>query len=134
VWDGDGGPAAGSRAPQPLRIVFTKSGETADERILALCRGAYAGRAARTWVVSSDHGVQMPARELGFQALGAMTFFRRWSDARPRGGCAKEAERAVGSTGTERKPRPTRRDVDRLLDEFLAADPDAPARDSGEGA
>ena len=132
MWDGDGGGAAGCRAPRPLRVVFTKSGETADERILALCRGAYAGRAARTWVVSSDHGVQAPARELGFEVLGAMTFFQRWSDARPRGGCAKEAERGAGDIGG--KPRPTRREVDRLLEEFLAADPDAAPRDSGEGA
>lgn len=119
VWDGDGGGAAACRPRRPLRIVFTKSGETADDRILAFLRGPYAGRAANTWVVSSDHGVQVPARELGFEALGAMTFFRRWSDARARGSCAREAEK--DETGG--KPRPTRREVDRLLQEFLDAEP-----------
>ncbi len=125
VWDGEGGGAAGCHPPRPLRIVFTKSGETADERILSLLRGPYAGRAGSTWVVSSDHGVQTPARELGFEALGAMTFFRRWSDARARGSCAREAERGAArdEDPAAEKPRPTRRDVDRLLQEFLEAEP-----------
>lgn len=131
VWDGEGGGAAGCHPPRPLRIVFTKSGETADERILSLLRGPYAGRAGSTWVVSSDHGVQTPARELGFEALGTMTFFRRWSDARARGSCAREAERAEregggGEEDAEGKPRPTRRDVDRMLEEFLDAEPVSP--------
>ncbi len=116
VWDGDAGlPADGPKPHRPLRVVFTPAGETADDRILSLLRGTYSDRADRAWVVSSDHGVQVPARELGFEVLGAMRFFRRWSDARARGSCAKEAERAE-------KPTPTRREVERLLEEFLDAD------------
>lgn len=119
AWDGCAGsaeapPGAGSARRGPLEIVFTRHDETADERILALCRGRFAGRAARVWVVSSDRGVQAPARELGFAVLGAMTFFRRWSEARPRGGCGREAERQDG------KPDPTRAEVDELLERFLA--------------
>jgi predicted RNA-binding protein with PIN domain len=122
VWDGGHGDetaAARSRPGRsPLKVVFTQAGETADERILALCRGVFASRAADTWVVSSDHGVQVPARELGFGAIGAMTFFRRWSEARPRGACGREAERTAG--GGEAKPLPTRRDVDELFEQFLS--------------
>ena len=128
VWDGRerGGSLAGPRGR--LRILFTEGGVTADERLLELCRGAFADRAARTWVVSSDRDVQVPARELGFDAIGAMTFFRRWSDARPRGGCGREAERgsrredARGVNGREAddaKPAPTRREVDELFEQFL---------------
>jgi predicted RNA-binding protein with PIN domain len=118
VWDGRerGGSIAGARGR--LRILFTERGVTADERLLGLCRGAFADRAARTWVVSSDRDVQAPARELGFGAIGAMTFFRRWSDARPRGACGREAERA-GGREAEPKPAPTRRDVDELFEQFL---------------
>jgi len=121
VWDGQGrgGSVAGARAR--LRIHFTESGVTADERLLELCRGAFADLAARTWVVSSDRDVQVPARELGFDAIGAMTFFRRWSDARPRGGCGREAERAGGTEAEgDAKPAPTRRDVDELFEQFLS--------------
>jgi predicted RNA-binding protein with PIN domain len=116
VWDGREGGRSHSRRG-PLQVLFTEAGVTADERILALCRGPYAGRADRTWVVSSDRDVQVPARELGFDAIGAMTFFRRWSDARPRGGCGREAERAAAD---DAKPMPTRRDVNELFERFLS--------------
>jgi len=126
VWDGgDDAPSGAIHAPTPLTIVFTRAGESADERLLALCRGRYADMASTTWVVSSDRDVQAPARELGFEVLGAMAFFRRWSEARPRGGCAREAESA-GRRGQadadDGKPRATRREVDELLEQFLAAD------------
>src|SRR5688572_13301568 len=118
VWDGGHSGESPSRTSRgPLKVVFTQAGETADERILTLCRGVFASRAADTWVVSSDHGVQVPARELGFGAIGAMTFFRRWSEARPRGACGREAER--DAAGGEAKPLPTRRDVDELFEQFL---------------
>jgi predicted RNA-binding protein with PIN domain len=113
VWDGGGAaPPDPTRARPPLEVVFTPANKTADERLLALCRGRYAAMGDRTWVVSSDRDVQAPARELGFETMGAMTFFRRWSDARPRGGCAREAE--------PEKPRATRHEVDELLERFLA--------------
>lgn len=120
VWDGRTGsedvtPGSGYERRGRLEIVFTAPGESADDRILDLCRGRFAGRAARTWVVSSDRDVQGPANELGFGVIGAMTFFRRWSAARPRGGCAREAELQGGG-----KPRATRREVDELLERFLA--------------
>ena len=46
--------------------------------------GPVTARAGSTWVVSSDHDVKAPARQLGFTVLGAMTFYQRWtSRARP---------------------------------------------------
>ena len=120
VWDGGHSGESPSRTSRgPLKVVFTQAGETADERILTLCREVFASRAAGTWVVSSDHGVQVPARELGFRTIGAMTFFRGWSEARPRGDCGREAERAAGGR-EEAKPLPTRREVDELFEQFLS--------------
>ncbi len=119
VWDGTRARRA-ARSPALLRVVFT-GGETADERIRALMRGPYAGRADSTWVVSSDREVQGPARELGFTALGAMAFYRRWS-TRPRGtGTGGDAD-----AGAAPRPRPSRTQVEALLAEMLEA------RDAGE--
>lgn len=80
VWDGAIAP---TEAPLdgPLDVVYSGRSKSADSKLLELCRGDYAKCAARTWVVSSDRGVQRPARELGFVVLGAMTFYRRWSTA-----------------------------------------------------
>ncbi len=80
VWDGVIAP---NEAPpiQPLDVIYSGRSRSADSKLLELCRGGYAKRAARTWVVTSDRGVQRPARELGFVVLGAMTFYRRWSTA-----------------------------------------------------
>ncbi|MFN2384114.1 MAG: NYN domain-containing protein [Gemmatimonadota bacterium] len=111
VWDG----RAGSRAnptTAPLTVIFTPTGVTADDRLLALCRGSYAARAATTWIISSDHGVQTPARQLGFTVLGAKTFYDRWATARPRGGCAPERH------ATATKPRPSRADTEAWLNEM----------------
>jgi hypothetical protein len=80
VWDGSIAP---DEAPsvQPLDVIYSGPSKSADVELLELCRGAYADRAAGTWVVSSDRGVQRPARGLGFAVLGAMTFYRRWATA-----------------------------------------------------
>lgn len=130
VWDG--GSRRRTRAPAPLSVLFAGSEATADERIVDLCRGRYAALFRTTWVVSSDHDVQAPARDLGFTVLGAMTFYERWSAAgrtRSRTGLAR------GGDPRDRngKPRPTRREVDDLLREFLATPPGGEAEpDSGE--
>ena len=121
IWDGRRGGRRDRRSGS-LTVLTTPGGLTADDRILDLCRGAYAGRAAFTWVVSSDRDVQIPARELGFVVLGATTFYRKWS--------AAGSGRGAGTVGTPDddpgetlRPRLTRADVDELLDEFLDADP-----------
>ncbi|MEJ2152511.1 MAG: NYN domain-containing protein [Gemmatimonadota bacterium] len=80
VWDGSTAPTEGP-PNLPLDVIYSGRSKTADVRLLELCRDDYADHAARSWVVSSDHGVQRPARELGFVVLGAMTFYRRWSTA-----------------------------------------------------
>ena len=120
VWDGRHG-ARGTSRGRGVRVLYTESTKTADERILELCRGEYADRAGSTWVISSDHGIQRPARELGFTPVGAMTFFRRWSaggtSASGSGGRRRRAQRA---SGAEADPRPTRAEVDELLGELLA--------------
>lgn len=114
VWDGRSG-ARRSRSTGPLRVLYTPRGESADERILALCRDSYADRAGSTWVVSSDRDIQDPARQLGFPVLGAMTFYRRWraggerSEANPKG---------VPAPGKPR--RASRAEVEDWLEEFLA--------------
>lgn len=95
VWDGRRG--SRKRSGGGLMVLYTAAGVTADERILDLCRGRFAARATSTWVVSSDRDVQEPARDLGFEVLGAMAFYRRWS--------------AIG-------------DIDELLDAFLEAEED----------
>lgn len=121
VWDGSGG-GRQPRAPAPLTVLYTPTGKTADERILELCRSRYADRAAGTWVVSSDREVQGPARQLGFEGIGAMTFYRRWAHDRPR-----SSRRAPGARPpAERKPRrASEEEVEELLDAFLSRDPDA---------
>lgn len=115
VWDGRAGSRAGS-APAPLTVLYTPAGLTADERILSLCRGPYARRADSTWVVSSDRGIQAPARQLGFHVLGAMTFYRRWS----------AAGRSAPPEPGEKPGRPTSAEVDELLDAFLEDRGDRP--------
>lgn len=117
VWDGEN--AGRSRAPRPLTVLFTGPGVTADDRILDLCRGKYGARSHATWVVSSDHGVQVPARELGFTILGAMTFYQRWAAAAAVAARAG-AGRGSGRPGGDDKPQPTRREVEELLREFEA--------------
>lgn len=125
VWDGR---TAGRepRAPAPLKVLFTPKGTTADDRILDLCRGTYAGRASTTWVVSSDREVQGPARQLGFEGIGAMTFYRRW--ARGGGGPGRSRSGSGGGSGSgsrdepggAKKPRRASADeVEELLDAFL---------------
>ena len=122
VWDGRRGGRA-VRAPSPLTVLFTPRGKTADERILELCRGRYAGRAATTWVVSSDHGIQRPARQLGFEGIGAMTFYRRWSTGKP----SASAGEAPREEERPRKPeRPSADEVEELLDAFLRQDEESP--------
>lgn len=118
VWDGGEATRARTRSGR-LRVLYTEAGRTADERILDLCRGTYANRAGTTWVVSSDRDVQGPARQLGFTAIGAMTFYRRWS---PEGPAPAETRtrRSGRVSGAEANPRPARAEVEGLLDELLA--------------
>jgi predicted RNA-binding protein with PIN domain len=115
VWDG--GDSRRSRGP--LQIVQTRAGVSADERILDLCRERFAGRAASTWVVSSDRDIQIPARELGFVVVGAMTFYRRWESPSPG---RRGRDGSSIDPGSRTRPRPTRSEVDELLDAFLEAD------------
>lgn len=127
VWDGRKGAGSASRSGR-LRVIYTEASRTADERILELCRGPYAGRTGSTWVVSSDRDVQGPARQLGFTVMGAMTFYRRWSAGAPpsRPGARRRPARM---SGAEADPRPARAEVDGLLDELLARREDT---DGGE--
>lgn len=116
VWDGRASGRA-SRPPSPLKVIYTSKNETADERILALCRGRYAGRGAGTWVVSSDREVQGRARQLGFGVLGAMTFYRRWER---REGSGRERGAAPPVRGASDKPlHASRAEVEDLLRNFL---------------
>ena len=118
VWDGRGG-VRQKRAGR-LTVLYTAAGTSADDRLLELCRGPFASRNASTWIVSSDGDVREPARQLGFQTLGAMEFYRRWgppaatNDPTRR----KDSRRASG----ERTARPTRVEIDELLEAFLNAD------------
>lgn len=120
VWDGRDGTASATRSGR-LQVLYTEASRTADERILELCRGPYANRSGSTWVVSSDRDVKDPARQLGFTAMGAMTFYRRWSADRPasRGSAGRDG-RFERMSGAEANPRPARAEVDGLLDELLA--------------
>lgn len=123
VWDGRRGSRSATRRSRRLTVLYTEPPQTADDRILELCRGPYAGRAAVTWVVSSDRDVQGPARQLGFTALGAMTFYRRWSSRRSDPAPSPEKTRRRGgrrSSGAEANPRPSRTEVDELLGELLS--------------
>lgn len=123
VWDGRRGGRASSQRGR-MRVLYTEFPRTADERLLELCRGPYVERAGSTWVVSSDRDVQVPARQLGFTALGAMTFYGRWSAGdriranrrRPGGDRGEEGR----PSGGEADPRPTRAEVDLLLEQLLA--------------
>jgi predicted RNA-binding protein with PIN domain len=116
IWDGRGGQR--QRRVGPVSVLYTAAGVSADDRLLDLCRGAYAARAASTWVVSSDHDVQRPARQLGFAVLGAMTFYRRWAPAAgPAATDPPGADRDRSTPGA-----PSRAEVDELLAEFLEAD------------
>lgn len=126
VWDGGKAARPVTRSGR-VRILYTETGRTADERILELCRGTYADRAGSTWVVSSDRDVQGPARQLGFTAIGAMTFYRRWS---PDGAPSGRSRRSGRVSGAEANPRPARAEVDGLLDELLARREDP---EGGEG-
>lgn len=126
VWDGGKAARPVTRSGR-VRILYTETGRTADERILELCRGTYADRAGSTWVVSSDRDVQSPARQLGFTAIGAMTFYRRWS---PDGAPPGRSRRSGRVSGAEANPRPARAEVDGLLDELLARREDP---EGGEG-
>ena len=117
IWDGREGQR--QRRAGPVRVLYTAAGVSADDRLLDLCRGAFAARAASTWVVSSDRDVQGPARQLGFAVLGAMTFYRRWAPAADPSAHPQSADR-VRSTPAA----PSRAEVDELLAEFLEADRD----------
>lgn len=108
VWDGRGG--SRDRKAGRLTILYTAAGVSADDRLLDLCRGAYASRSASTWVVSSDSDVRDPARQLGFTVLGAMAFYRRWTSA---GRIDSGVEHQRGSSPAE---------VDELLEAFLNAE------------
>jgi predicted RNA-binding protein with PIN domain len=105
VWDGRDGQ---QRRVGPVTVLYTGAGVSADDRLLALCRGAFAARARFTWVVSSDRDVQGPARQLGFAVLGAMSFYQRWSSRTTSGSAAGPA---ISSPA----------EVDALLDAFLKA-------------
>lgn len=113
IWDGRDGQR--QRRSGAVTVLYTAAGVSADDRLLALCRGPFAGRAASTWVVSSDRDVQDPARQLGFSVLGAMTFYRRWAPTTGPAELAADGGRAGPGA-------PSRSEVDELLAEFLEAD------------
>lgn len=120
IWDGRD--AQRQRRTGSVRVLYTASGVSADDRLLDLCRGAFAARAASTWVVSSDRDVQGPARQLGFSVLGAMTFYRRWA---PAAGAVAANAAADPRRGADRDRStagaPSKAEVDELLAEFLEA-------------
>ena len=117
VWDGRDG-SREKRAGR-LTILYTAAGTSADDRLLDLCRGPFASRSASTWVVSSDGDVREPARQLGFTALGAMEFYRRWTSRPGR----DEPRRGHAPSPPEARPvRSSRGEIDELLDAFLSAD------------
>ena len=117
VWDGRAG-TRDKRAGR-LTILYTAAGTSADDRLLDLCRGPFAARSASTWVVSSDGDVRGPARQLGFVALGAMEFYRRWTSVPERNPPRRDHEPGAEQ---ERPARVSRAEIDELLDAFLSAD------------
>lgn len=120
VWDGR---ASGSKAKpaSSLEVIYTPKGTEADDRLRDLMRDRFAGRASETWVVSSDREVKRSARDLGFVPLGAMTFWKRWSDAS--GGAKGRRRKPVsGAPEPSGKPRPTKAGVEELLSEMLGDD------------
>lgn len=120
VWDGT---APSRRRTGPIVVEVTGAGVSADSRILHLARTVEPGEASRTWVVSSDGDVAGPARQLGLVTLGAMTFYRRWTEAEPtRRARQTRRGRKPLAEDDEEKPRPTRPDVDRMLEELLGHD------------
>lgn len=120
VWDGRAGGSKAKPATS-LEVIYTPKDIEADDRLRDLMRGRFAGRAAETWVVSSDREVKRSARDLGFVALGAMTFWKRWSDA---SGDSKGRRRRPVSDAPEPsgKPRPTKAGVEELLSQMLDVD------------
>lgn len=117
VWDGRGGQKV--RRSGTLTVLYTAAGVSADDRVLDLCRGAFAPRSGSTWVVSSDRDVQDPARQLGFTVLGAMAFYRGWSTPKDdrSGDTDNDPDDRVPA-----KRSPSRAEVDELLDAFLNAE------------
>ncbi|HUP02106.1 MAG TPA: NYN domain-containing protein, partial [Gemmatimonadota bacterium] len=132
IWDGGG--ARRARAPAPLTVLYTPEGVSADERLLDLCRSRYASRAGSTWVVSSDRGVQAPARELGFTVLGARTFYERWkaSGSGKARGRSHPSLRSDPADESDPKPRASKAEVEELLPRFLDAGRPA-TRSSADG-
>lgn len=118
VWDGRGG-GARARSTPPLDVRYTGKNQTADDRLIELCRGRFGATAAETWVVSSDRDVQGPVRQLGFTVLGAMTFYRKWERGPESGGRGKRPEGAPRRDGSHEKPEPSRGEVEEWLEAFL---------------
>jgi predicted RNA-binding protein with PIN domain len=119
VWDGRAG-VREKRAGR-LTVLYTAAGTSADDRLLHLCRGPFASNPASTWVVSSDGDVRVPAGQLGFTTLGAMEFYRRWGP--PTAATNEPARRKDSRRAREERPaRPTRVEIDELLEAFLNAD------------
>ncbi|MCI0548808.1 MAG: hypothetical protein L0027_16180, partial [Candidatus Rokubacteria bacterium] len=68
---------------------------------------------------------------LGFTAIGAMTFYRRWASTRVGGaGSGAGRRRRNRASGAEANPRPSRREVDELLGELLARHEDHEVEES----
>jgi predicted RNA-binding protein with PIN domain len=120
IWDGRA--AARGKRIRGIDVLYTAAGTSADQRILELCRGTYASRAATTWVVSSDGDVRGPARQLGFPVVGAMQFYRRWAASATVEGRRRGRRRDGEGAGDERPARGSRAEVDELLEAFLEAD------------
>jgi len=80
-------------------------------------RDRFADRASTTWVVSSDREVKRSARDLGFVPLGAMTFWKRWTDEP--GGRKGRRNPVSDAPEPSEKPRPTKAGVEDLLAAML---------------
>ena len=74
VFDGKSFPSAALPQPGPrLKVIFSRSGESADDRILDLVRDMADTRTCV--VVSDDQDVARPARQLHARAMSVSGFF-----------------------------------------------------------
>jgi predicted RNA-binding protein with PIN domain len=113
VFDGDSGVSGGLRsAGAGIRVFFSRSGQTADDRLLAILDEF--GPAFAYTVVSDDHYVRDKARLLGASVCDCKSFAGTLDavDA----GRSQRGARGSGSAGDDRKVRPD--DAARITDEL----------------
>jgi uncharacterized protein len=112
VFDGDSSVTPSEYGVRPgVRAVFTRTGETADARIVELVRSGEGPRADYT-VVSDDGEVARACRSLGATVQSPGTFF---------GSVRKRAPAAAPDAGVDRKDRLTPGEKRQITEELAKA-------------